>query len=133
MNVDFKNKKVIFYDGDCGFCNSTVQFILKKRKTEFYFMALQHPEANEILKMHNIQINLDTFYYLNHDKVYERSSAALQVSKGLKGLYPALIIFYAVPKFIRDAFYNFIAKRRHKLRNGFCVLPKDEERKYFLQ
>jgi len=65
--------------------------------------------------------------------VYERSSAALQVCKGLKGLYPALVIFYVVPKFLRDAFYNFIAKRRHKLRKGFCVLPTNEERIYFLQ
>lgn len=133
MNADFKNKKVIFYDGDCGFCNSSVQFILKKRKSEFYFIPLQSDLAKSILQKFNIQIEMDTIYFLVNDKIYNKSSAGLQITKHLKNLYPLLFAFYIVPKFMRDWVYNFIAKRRHKLRAGYCALPTVEEKKYFLQ
>ena len=34
--------KILFYDGDCGFCNKSVQFVLKyENRSEIYFSALQ--------------------------------------------------------------------------------------------
>ena len=127
-----RNDWIVFYDGDCGFCNSSVQFILNKRKRDFYFCPLQSNKAKELLAEHNITINLDTIYLLKDQSVYDRSSAALQICKGLKGGYPLMIGFYIVPKFIRDIVYNVIAKRRHRLRNGFCAIPKEDEKKLFI-
>jgi predicted DCC family thiol-disulfide oxidoreductase YuxK len=35
-------KRIVFYDGECGFCNRTVAFVLKKQKgNAIYFTALQ--------------------------------------------------------------------------------------------
>jgi predicted DCC family thiol-disulfide oxidoreductase YuxK len=76
---------------------------------------------------------MDTIYFLKNGKLYNRSSAALQICRGLKGGYPLLFGFYILPKFLRDPFYNFIAKRRHKLRAGYCMMPLEEDRKYFLK
>ena len=123
---------IVFYDGDCGFCSSTVQFILKKRKEEIQFSPLQSEYAHNRLKEEGTQINLDTIYLLKEGKIYERSSAALQISKSLKGLYPLMVILYVVPKFIRDGVYNSIAKRRHRIRAGYCVIPSEEEKKLFI-
>lgn len=125
--------KLIFYDGDCGFCNSSVQFVLSKRKDEFYFLPLQDERSQKILDTHQVTINLDTIYFLKGNKLYDRSSAALQITKGLKGMYPFLFTFYLVPKFLRDPFYNYIAKRRHRLRSGYCVIPTPEDEQYFLK
>ena len=122
----------MFYDGDCGFCNSSVQFILNKKKTSFYFMALQSDAAKELLAAHNITIRLDTIYYLRNGKLFDKSSAALQIALGLKGVYPLLFGFYIVPKFLRDPFYNFIAKRRHKIRAGYCVNPTESDKQFFV-
>lgn len=128
-----KNKRnIVFYDGECGFCHSTVSFILKRRKTAFYFIPLQSKKAREMLNAHQIIPDLSTVYYLRENRLYERSSAAMQIAKGLKGLYPLMIIFYVIPPFIRNAVYSGIARRRHKLRKGYCYLPKAEERKFFL-
>jgi predicted DCC family thiol-disulfide oxidoreductase YuxK len=124
---------IVFYDGDCGFCNSSVQFILDKKKKPFYFVALQSQRAKELLGKYGIEIKLDTIYYLNKGKLYTKSSAALQIARRLKGLWPVLFGFYIIPKFLRDPFYNFIAKRRHKLRVGYCMIPKPEDQKYFLK
>jgi len=55
---------VIFYDGECGFCNSTVQFILNKKKRPFNFAALQSTFANRTLEKVNISIQMDTIYLL---------------------------------------------------------------------
>lgn len=123
---------LVFYDGDCGFCNSSVQFILNKRKRDFYFCPLQSETASKILSSKGITINMDTIYFFKQGKIYERSSAALQICKGLKGGYPMMMAFYIVPKFIRDGIYNMIAKRRHRIRAGYCAIPSDEEKKLFV-
>ena len=123
---------IVFYDGDCGFCNSSVQFILNKRKKTFYFCPLQSDFAKDRLREAGIKINMDTIYFLKNGKVYERSSAALQICKGLIGLWPMMVIFYVIPRFIRDAVYNAVAKRRHKIREGYCMLPSEEEQKLFI-
>lgn len=125
--------RVVFYDGDCGFCNSSVQFILNKKKSPFYFAPLQSDMAQEILAKHNVKIEMDTIYYLKDGQLYDRSSAALQIARGLKGGYPLLFAFYLIPKFLRDPFYNFIARRRHRIRSGYCMLPAKEDEQYFIK
>lgn len=133
MKKEASYDRVVFYDGECGFCNSSVQFILNKKKTPFYFAALQSETGKKILKKHNIAVKLDTIYFLKQDKIYDRSSAALQIARGLKGGYPLLFVFYIIPKFLRDPFYNLIARYRHKIRSGYCMLPAKEDEQYFIK
>ena len=130
--TDSKNK-ILFYDGDCGFCNSSVQFVLKNKKVDdIYFATLQSKFAKKILEEKEIEIKMDTLYYLKDKKIYSKSSAGIQIIKELKFPYPLLLVFYIVPKFIRDSVYSFIAKRRHKIRAGYCMLPLENEKKLFL-
>lgn len=130
MNKDFDN--IVFYDGDCGFCNASVQFILKKRKENFYFSPLQSEFAAETLGESAIAINLETIFFKRKHKIYDKSSAALRICAGLKGAYPLMQGFLIVPKFLRDWVYNGIAKRRHRIKKGYCVLPTEEEKQFFL-
>ncbi len=127
---DFDN--VVFYDGECGFCSSSVQFILKRRKRDVFFIPLQSEKAKETLDSFGIQIHLDTIYYLKKNKVYDRSSAALRICLQLKKGYPLLFALYLIPKFLRDPFYNMVAKRRHTLKAQSCMLPSSRERRLFL-
>ena len=124
---------IIFYDGDCGFCNSSVQFILNKKKKAFYFVSLQSDLAKKILSEKDVVIEMDTIYFLKNGKLFDKSSAGLQICRGLKGLYPLLFGFYIIPKFLRDRFYNFIAKRRHKIKAGYCLVPLERDKNYFLK
>jgi predicted DCC family thiol-disulfide oxidoreductase YuxK len=127
-----KNIPIVFYDGDCGFCNSSVQFILKKRKSAIHFATLQSSFAEKAMSNKGITIEMDTLYLLTNDRIYHRSNAALRICKSLKGGYPLMMVFWIVPKFIRDGVYNQIAKRRHKIRAGYCVIPTKEEKELFL-
>ncbi|WP_070137286.1 thiol-disulfide oxidoreductase DCC family protein [Crocinitomix algicola] len=132
MGANTLPDNIVFYDGECGFCNSTVQFILKKRNKDFYFLPLQSAKAIELLQGYNIKINLDTVYYLKNHQIYDRSSAALHITLGLKGLHKLLFPFILIPKKIRDFVYNIIAKNRHRIRTKSCVLPLPEEQEFFL-
>ena len=126
-------KRIIFYDGACGFCNTSIQLILKHRKKEFYFIALQTDVAKRIMALHNETIEMNTLYLIEDGKLYDRSTAAIRIAKNLKRLYPLFYYFgIVVPKSIRDWIYNQIAKRRHSIRPGYCAVPTPEERFYFI-
>jgi predicted DCC family thiol-disulfide oxidoreductase YuxK len=127
------NKSIVFYDGDCGFCNSSVQFVLNRRKRDVFFLPLQSDLAVGIMKKHGVTIEMNTMYFLHKGKLYDKSTAALKVNLLLRFPYP--VFFYLgiiVPRFLRNWMYDQIAKRRHKIKNGFCALPKPEERRLFL-
>ena len=133
MSNNEKNKPVVFYDGSCGFCNSSVQLILRKRRKDIYFVALQSDLGQKILNAHEIEVKLDTIYFKHKNKIHERSGAALRISRLLKFPYFLLYVFLIIPPFIRNGAYNFIAKRRHKLKAGYCVIPAENEKKFFLE
>ena len=135
MNIeDSQQETILFYDGDCGFCNSMVAFVLKnERDLSIFFCPLQSDKAIAILTTTGLKtINPETMYFLENGKVYERSNAALEVVKHLHWYYRWLRIFRLVPKFWRNIVYDFVAKRRKKLRKGFCALPFANESKRFL-
>lgn len=133
MEINETKNIIIFYDGECGFCNSSVQFVLKHRKhNQIYFATLQSDLAKRLLSNKGIEIKLDTLYYLKNNEVYHKSTAGLRITSELKFPYPLLNVLFVVPKFIRDAVYSFIAKRRHNIQNGFCVLPTEEEKELFI-
>jgi len=133
VKIDDSKNIILFYDGDCGFCNSSVQFVLNHRKhNHIYFATLQSDFAKELLTARGIDIKLDTLYVLKNNTIYDKSSGGLQLTSELKFPFPILKVFYIIPKFIRDIFYTYIAKRRHKISNSFCVLPTEEEKRLFL-
>ncbi len=127
-------KKIVFYDGDCGFCNKTVQFILKYEKSKsIYFSALQSEFAKDFFTTHKMPvIDFSTFYYWNGNKLFEKSTGALELTKELKFPIKLLIIFQLMPKFMRDFCYDFIAKRRKRLVQSYCYIPTKETSLRFL-
>ena len=127
-------KRIVFYDGDCGFCNRTVSFILKNDKSgSVFFASLQSEFTIELFKEKGYaKPDLSTFYFLEDDKLYEKSNAAIRLAKYLKFPYNLSRVFKVVPRALRDWIYDGIAKRRQKLMSGFCVMPDPKDRKRFL-
>lgn len=124
------NNPIVIFDGDCAFCNKSVMLILKKDKTKsIEVCSNQSEKGKELIKEYNItaDINSTIVYILDH-KVYYKSTAALTISKNLTGGFPLLYGFTAVPKFIRDGVYDFIAKHRKKIiKNEYsCEFVSDE-------
>ncbi|MDX2362658.1 MAG: DCC1-like thiol-disulfide oxidoreductase family protein [Crocinitomicaceae bacterium] len=131
MNID---DQIVFYDGDCGFCNHIVAFVLKHDKTqEIKFASIQSDFTLKLFEELELQKpDLSTFYFLEDGNMYEKSTAALRLGKYLKFPRSMVGVFWIVPRFIRDAGYNFIAKRRRRLSKGYCVIPNEDQRTRFL-
>lgn len=127
---------VIFFDGFCNLCNGAVQFILKQdRKDVFRLAALQSDAAASYLVHNRIEnIGADSIVLFEDGKIYTRSTAALRIARRLSGAWPALYAFILIPRFIRDFFYDLIAKNRYKVwgKRDTCMLPGPDTEKKFL-
>lgn len=130
-----KNEKmIVLFDGECNFCDRSIQFIFKRDpKARFLFTSLQSEKGKALLKQHGLQnLDMSSMVLIKGDKAYTKSGAALRISRYLSGLWPVMVIFLAVPPFIRNWFYDQVAKRRHKLLKEKCELPTPEFRARFL-
>ena len=112
---------IVFFDGDCGLCSRVVRFINKYEKNnEISFSPLQSDFAIEILEKNNIKPDLNTFYFYSNNIITDRSSGVLKIIPFLKWYFSFLLIFWLIPKFIRDFCYNLIAKNRLKIYKDVC-------------
>jgi predicted DCC family thiol-disulfide oxidoreductase YuxK len=127
---------VILFDGVCNFCNSAVNFVIKRDKNSaLKFTTLQSSIAHQMLANQNIPTNdLSSFVFIESKKIYTRSTAALRVCTYLTGLWPLMYGFIIVPKFIRDGIYNWIAKNRYRWfgKKEECMIPTPEIKAKFL-
>lgn len=127
---------IILFDGVCNFCNNKVNLVIRNDKKDFFrFAALQSETGKKIMVDHGIVMpDPDTFIFIENDKVYNRSSAALHIAKHMDGLWKLFFAFIIVPSFLRDMVYRLIAKNRYKwwgVRES-CMIPTPEMRKKFL-
>ena len=127
---------VILFDGVCNFCNSAVNFSLKRNsKADIFFTPMQSEAGQKLLGQHNLPPDdMKSFVFIENNTVYNRSTAALKVCKHLRGLWPLCYGFIIVPKFIRDGIYNWIAKNRYKWfgKKETCMIPTPEVKTRFL-
>lgn len=123
---------IIFYDGVCGLCDKSVQFVLKRDvKQVFRYATLQSDFARKTL---GSSITFNSFILYENGNVSYRSSAALKTFSKLGGLWRLLYVFMIVPPFIRNGVYDFIASHRYKWFGKYdsCKIPAPGQRELFL-
>ena len=128
-------EKLVLYDGDCGFCNRSVAFILRwEKKPDIHFAAIQSEFTERVFAEKGWEKpDLNTFYFIDNGNRYERSTAALKLLKHLKAPLSWLRFFTIVPRVFRDWCYNQVAKRRQRISSGFCAMPTPEQRARFIR
>lgn len=131
-----KTRKIILFDGICNLCNQSVQFVIEHdNKNQFQFASLQSDFGQNFLKENNLDATqFDSVVFIEDDKFYTKSSAALKIAKYLDGITSWLTIFMIVPKPLRDVVYSFIAKNRYRWfgKQESCWLPTPELKAKFL-
>ena len=127
---------VILFDGVCNLCSSSVQYIIKHDPGKiFRFASLQSTFGQNILSAYHLPVsNYNSFILVNNNDIYTRSTAALLVAKELKGFIKLLYVCIIIPKFIRDAVYNIIAKNRYNWfgKKNECWIPTPELKSLFI-
>jgi predicted DCC family thiol-disulfide oxidoreductase YuxK len=127
MEEHLQIEHLVLFDGECAFCNRSVQRIIKNDKKElFTFTPLESDLGKSLLQQFNIDPKkTDSIVYIHHQKAYIKSTAALRVAKKLRRLYPLLFGFIIIPAFIRNFFYDIIARNRYKWfgKVDKCIVP----------
>lgn len=128
-------KPILFFDGDCGFCNRTVRWIIRRdRHARIRFAPLQGSTyAN--LNLPGKPPDMTSIVLLKDDRLYVRTAASVRVLWTIGGFSAVLgTLQWLIPLPIRDACYRWIAKRRHKLLSmpAACDLPSVTARERFL-
>jgi predicted DCC family thiol-disulfide oxidoreductase YuxK len=134
---------VLLFDGSCGFCAGSVQFVLRHdRRGTLRFAALESPFGQRAIARHPQLRHSDSVVWLDesggpsttpgHQPVRLRSDAALRVLEYLGGWWTIGRIFRIVPRVVRDAAYDLIARHRHQLSRPACLVPTAAERHRFL-
>ncbi|WP_226065399.1 thiol-disulfide oxidoreductase DCC family protein [Kaistella polysaccharea] len=135
MTNSDSNKYYIFYDGECGFCNFWVHWILKRdNKDHFLFASLQSDFGQKFLQERNLELkDLDTLYLWKPDQYYlQKSHAVFKITEIIGGLYQFISILRFLPTGITDFLYDQVAENRKKLATQACEIPTPEERKKFI-
>lgn len=126
---------VILFDGVCNFCNASINFVIDRDAARrFRFASLQSDFGQRLLAENKRQLtDFDTVLLLREGTLFEKSDAALEIARYLKG-WSWLYLFRVVPRFIRDFFYDMIAKNRYRLfgKSESCRIPTPEEKKLFV-
>ena len=132
-----KDKKIILFDGVCNLCNSSVQYVIKHDKKDiFRFVSLQSELGQKIVKHIGINpIHIDSIVlYEPGISYYYKSTAALEIAKGLSGVITLATFFIILPTRIRDLIYDYVAKNRYKWygKKESCMIPTSELKAKFL-
>ena len=132
---------LVLYDGVCGLCNRLVQFLLEHdRRGVFSFAPFQGPTGKSVVgRSGGNPDDLTTFYvyadFRNPDaRVLVKSDAALFVARELGWPWAALTAARVVPKVLRDALYDVVARTRYRVFGRYeqCVAPRPEFRGRFV-
>lgn len=137
--MNLPQQRLVLYDGVCGLCDRTVQFLLRvDREQLLRFAPLQGETAAAIRNRHPQLDGVDSIAYVKtasgQEDVYVRSTAVLKILKEAGGAWRLLAVFLLVPRAIRDAVYDWVARNRYRWfgRYDNCPLPGAAVRARFL-
>ncbi|PIF47278.1 putative DCC family thiol-disulfide oxidoreductase YuxK [Chryseobacterium sp. 52] len=136
MLENWKDKYIVFFDGDCGICNFWVQWILERDKNnKFMFASLQSDFGQKFLSERGLESKVFNTLYLWKPGHYYfiKSRAVLQIATILGGIYKLSAAGKILPVFLSDKMYDLVSKNRMKLANQKCFLPDQNQKKKFIE
>jgi predicted DCC family thiol-disulfide oxidoreductase YuxK len=123
---------VLFFDGECGFCQKSVHFVYEfDEKGLIEFAPLQGIFAKKYeLKGYSEKGGGSMVMLREEDgEIFTKGDALIELGKSLRGVFWVLAFGFSIfPKCVRNGLYDLVAKSRYKLA-GSCELPDEGLRK----
>ena len=132
---------VLLYDGVCGLCARSVQYVLARdRHDRFRFAPLQSHFAAELLERHGKDPrDLDTMYVVVDyqqpaERVLSHAAAARYVVDTLNDSAWLRAVLHLTPLPLLNFGYRLVARNRYRWfgRYDQCRIPSPEQRAKFL-
>lgn len=133
-------KHLVFYDGTCGLCDHSVQFILNHDKDALFdFAPLQGSTASMTLSTLPPKVKdadsliLIEDYRSDQAEIYIYGKGAFRILWLLGGAWSIPGAISWLPSWLYDWGYRLVAKNRHSLfDNDRCVIPPLDQKNRFL-
>ncbi|MDH4236488.1 MAG: thiol-disulfide oxidoreductase DCC family protein [Nitrospira sp.] len=129
-------ERVIVFDGICNWCNAWVDLTIDHDPHgKFKFGTLQSEQAQQIVKVLQLPTeDFETFLLLEHGRIYTKSTVALRIVKHLSGFWPLFYLGIMIPRPLRDALYDYIARHRYEWmgKADTCYIPTPAEHDRFV-
>lgn len=124
-------RAIVFFDGVCGLCNTTVDFLFRHdRHGRLACAPLQGETAARDLTSKRRE-NLKTLVLLTEDRrQYVRSAAVVRILWRLGGIWRlAALLLWVIPLPLRDIGYRLVAASRYQVfgQRETCRLPTPED------
>ena len=126
---------VILFDGVCNLCNGFVRFVIARDPhSRFQFGPLQSDAAQRLLAGAP-PVSGESVVLIEDGRVFRRSTAALRILRRLTLPWPFAYIAVLVPRPLRDAVYDVVARNRYEWfgRRDTCMVPTPEVHQRFLR
>lgn len=125
----------MFFDGVCGLCNRSVDWLLARdRHHRLRFAPLQGETAAAFVP-EPVRIELSSLVLRHNGDTFTRSAAVSRILILLGGFYVLLgWMLWLIPWPIRDLGYRIVARVRYRVfgKSETCRMPTPEERRLFL-
>lgn len=122
-----EGRVIVLFDGVCALCNGIVRFTRKRMKPDrLLFAPLQSPAGQALLEQHGLDPEAtESVVVIDRRGAHLHSDAALRLMRELRFPWPVFAVFRIIPRPIRDAVYNWIARKRFDWfgRTEACPLP----------
>jgi predicted DCC family thiol-disulfide oxidoreductase YuxK len=133
MTLSESERPVVLFDGICNLCNGAVRFIIARDPAAHFRLAALQSEAARRLWGEDPPV--ESIVLVEAGVTYTKSTAVLRIVRGLRFPWPLLSAFMVVPRRLRDAIYDWIARHRYRWfgKREVCMLPTPEIRGRFLE
>ena len=135
MSLAAANAPLLVYDGECGFCARSVQFILRhERRHDLLFVPRDSELGKDLRRQFHLEA-VESMLWIADGKAAIESDATLNAAKYLGGIWAMLAtIGWLIPALLRNLVYRFIAKNRRRISGSAtaCLVPTIEQRTRFL-
>ena len=114
---DGLGQAVILFDAECVLCSANARFVLTHDKAgRFRLASIQGEAGAEICRANELDpADPTSILVIERDRVRRDSDAVLRIYEGLGVPWRMFGLLRAVPAFLRDPVYRWVARHRYRI------------------
>ncbi|GAA2578312.1 DUF393 domain-containing protein [Actinomadura fulvescens] len=124
--MSFRERPVLVYDGDCGFCTASVRFLERRVPTSAEVVAFQFADLGS-LGIDAEQASYEVVWVARDGRTYGGAQGIARLLVDAGKLWRPLGMVAMVPPFrwLAHGLYRLVANNRYRLPGGTpaCALP----------
>lgn len=126
--VPMSDHPVIVFDGHCVLCHGFARAVLRwERAPEIRFVTAASETGRAVAAAHGLSVDdLDrTYLFVDGGQAWTRSDAWIAILAHCRAPVRWLRVLRVVPRPLRDAAYDLVARNRHRWFGSYdaCPLP----------